>query len=369
MTKLSHSSRKSRSLQLGRWLAFGGLRGLSSSVVMGLLVALYGLGTHYVASMRESAPLRVAGWFDVKSQVGNVIYAAAVNGAQLPSHLMAGEFAAAVQNMTNLAGIRSSIYTQLIHADATNSAEWFVRVVPSWILVLVILRAFTWLYRHGSALGALGKSSRERVAGLFLSRHRRAVARAKRVQQEALQREERLGWVAVDQGLIYVARTGLAAAVLASVLLNAATYYQDVSGVTGLFAIMGTGLATTLDLIAATGAAVGKELIWHLSFLVTDGKEKTLGFLLHDRNIEYVSHYLAKFPASKITAALHTAVYQALGAGILWAIAHALQRRRVQQQERRFQALPPHMKRYLAKRHPVGRRPKRKSRRLRVARA
>lgn len=327
----------------------GVVRLLTSSIVLGLLIALYGLGTHYVSAMRQYAPMKVAGWFDVKSQVGNVFYSAAVNGAQLPAHVWEGHMAEAVQNLTNLAGIRSAIYTRLIYADATNSAEWFVRVVPYWIGGLLCVRVLTWFYRRRDAWRGLKVKDGSRVRRKGTSRRSEPKKRGT-TRTEAPRREWRLLGLAVDDLLIYGARISLASAVFASVLLNATAYYQNVSGLTGYLSYIGTGLATTLDLVGAAGTAVFKELIWHGSFLVTDGKEKTVGVLLGDRNIEFVSHYLARFPEGKITAALHTAVYQALVSGGLWALAHTLQRRRAQSHAARYQKLPPHMKRYLAQR-------------------
>jgi hypothetical protein len=84
----------------------------------------------------------------------------------------------------------------------------------------------------------------------------------------------------------------LAAVTISSVIMKTAAYCQDVTTVSGIFAHIGSGLAMLLNVVLATGAAVPKELIWHFLFLVTDGREKTLGWVLQDWNIEYVSYDL-----------------------------------------------------------------------------
>lgn len=334
-----------------RWLVLGAARALSSPVLVGLWVALYGLGTHYVSAMRQYSPLRIAAWFDVKSQVGNVFYAAIKNAGELPGHLFAGKFVETVQNLTNLAGIRSTIYTRLIHADATNNAEWFVGMAPFWILGLLLIRGATWLAPQVPVRRALAiELPRETYLSQSEKIKRKGTAAAPQSLRLRIRRELKRAEIVVDRLSVYVAKASLAAAVFGSMLLNTAAYYQDVAGLTGILAFMGSGLATTLDVIAVAGSGVFKELIWHASFVITDGREKTIGLVLQDRNVEFVSHYLARFPAKKIPEALHTAVYQALAAGCFWAMAHTLQQRRAQRLAARHEALPPHMKRYLAKR-------------------
>lgn len=312
-------------------------RALSSSFVVGLLLALYGLATHYVTGLRHYAPLRATGWFDVKSHLGNVFYGAAANAVDLVPNLFAGRFDAVVVNLTNLAGIRSDVYTRVLHAGADNLAETFVRTAPWWILALLTLRVVLSLRRHRAELGALKLGRRRSNSAPRFNRRE-----DKRHNGPSL-------LLLLDRALSYGARTGLAAALFALLLLNSADYYQNLSGFTRFIGYLGSGLSTALDYLTVTGAAVFKELIWHVAFLFTDGKEKTIG-LLTSEPVETLSHYLANFPKERIPAALHTAVYQAVGAGLLWGVAHALQRRLAHRYVRRYETLPPHMKRYLARR-------------------
>ena len=266
-------------------------RGLSSPILLGLLLALYGLASHYVAAIRHYAPLRIAGWLDVKAQLDNVFHAALLNAWELPGNLVRGRWVEAMENLTNFSGIRTDAYTRVFYAGATNDAEAFVIVTPWLMAALIGLRL-----------------------GLVLCRRRR---------DDALR-----GWREnADRTLVYFAHLGLASAVFSLLLLNSVQYYQNLSSLTGVLGYLGSALATAIDMVAVAGSAVIKEVLWHAVLMLTDGKEKTLGLLTHSRELESLSHYLARFPTSKIVPALHTATYQALGSALLLASAHFLQRR------------------------------------------
>lgn len=253
--------------------------------MLGMTLALYGLLTHYVEAARDRLPFRVAGWFDVKAQLGNVFYAAAHNTAEFFPNLLHGRWGDAVTNLTNMAGIRSTVYTQVLHAGATNRAEAYVLWAPALLLGLLLVGLW-WRARCQRAL------------------------------------------------LPYVARIGVASAAGTSLLLNVVAYYQGVTGgVAGFIGYLGSGVAQTIDLVVRVGTGVVKEIAWHLFFLLTDGKEKTIGWLTDSRPAEDLSHYLAHFPDHQINAALHTAVYQALVACGLLLLAHARQERKARHAE------------------------------------
>ncbi len=251
----------------------------TSSVVVGLGLAVCGLLTLYVDAMRQRMPLRIAGWFDVKAQLGNVFYAAARNAGELLPNLIHGQWSAAMANLTNMAGIRSNVYTQVMHAGATNNAEVFTLWAPPSLLLLTLL----------------GLALRRRLGGSLLA---------------------------------YLARIGIVSAACTSVLLNAVLYYQGLAGgIAGWIGYVGSGAAKAIDFVVKVGAGAVKEVAWHLFFLLTDGKEKTLGWLTSSQPVEDLSHYLAHFPAAKMNPALHGAVFQALvAAGLLW-LAHQRQTR------------------------------------------
>ncbi len=341
----ARSRGRSRLAKIAGWLAGQLLQTLNHPITLGLLLALYGLATHYVTAMRSYAPMRIDGLLDVKSQLGNVFYAAGKNGWEFFPHLFHGEFGAAVTNLTNISGIRSDVYTHVMHAGATNNAEAYVRYAPFLLGGLVLSRVLVYAVRN--------RHRAQRLAALaLLPRHRGRTAAARQIHRDALGHELRFAQFSFDQILIYTARAGLASAVFIALLLNSVNYYQAVSGLTGYIGYLGSALSTALDYVSAAGVAIFKQLSWHLFFMLTDGKEKTLGLLADSRSLEYVSHYLANFPASRVPAALHTAVYQASCAGVLWAIAHYFQGRLARRFVSRYETLPPHMKRYLAKRNP-----------------
>ncbi len=324
-------------------LALTLLRVTCSAPMLGLVLALYGLATHYVTAARESSPFRIAGWFDVKAEIGNVFYAALVNTGEFFPHLLHGQWTEALTNLTNMAGIRSGIYTRLLHSGATNNAESFMLAAP-WILFgLLALRLGFALHARRDCLRRLWMLLRRKKSADTKVRHRGLDRR------EAVQQELRVLRFSCDQGLVYLAQTGLISAAVTALLLNTVEYYQGLSGLAGLLGYLGSGLATAVDYFAA-GSAFLKEMIWHAFYLLTDGKETTIGLLTHSQPIEDLSHYLARFPTARIPAALHTAVYQAFCAGIIWAVAHALQLRLARRFVGRYETLPPHMKRYLAAR-------------------
>ncbi|MCF3650402.1 hypothetical protein [Synoicihabitans lomoniglobus] len=334
------------------WLGRASVTMLSSSVCLGLLLALYGLATHYVASMRHYAPLKIAGWFDVKSQVGNVFYAAAANAAEFFPHLAQGKFSDAIGNLTNMAGIRADIYTRLLHAGATNNAESFTVAAPIIIFVLLATRLVVALIRQRENFQRLRQCAAAYVRMKLRRGRRTPSARLLTNARDALQQEWRVLQFSFDQILVYIARLGVWSALFTALLLNTIEYYQGLSGMTGYLGYVGSGIATAIDATVATGAAVVKEISWHVFYLLTDGKEKTFGWLTRSQELEYVSHYLAKFPLAKIPSALHTAIYQAICAGAAWGLAHYLQGRIARDFVGIYESLPPHMRRYLAQRRP-----------------
>ena len=271
-------------------LARASFRCLISSPTIGLLLALYGLATHYVAAMRAYAPWPVLHLFDVKSHLGNVFYAAGRNLLEFGPNLVRGQWSAAIENLTNVSGIRADIYQRVLHADATNNAEAFVLWAPAGIGLLLALRVGVALRRRRTA-----------PPGPPTSR--------------------------IADGLAGAARIGIASAFFTSLFLNTVEFYQGLSGIAGLMGYVGSALTTVLDTLAAAGAAFFKEVIWHVVYLVTDGKEKTIGLLTNSRPVEDLSHYLAHFPERKIPDALHTATYQALIAAIAACIAYRQQLR------------------------------------------
>ena len=182
--------------------ARGTARVLTGSVLLGVTLAAYGLATHYVDAMRARSPLRIEAWWDVKAQVGNVFYAALRNAGELPTNLWHGEWAAAVANLTNMSGIRSSVYTQVLHAGATNHAETFTLWAPPLLAVL----------------GLLGLLRQHRAGRSLLS---------------------------------FFARIGIVSAATTTLLLNVVFYYQGVSGLTGWIGLLGSGLAKVVDTVIA----------------------------------------------------------------------------------------------------------------------
>lgn len=268
---------------LWRWVwKLSGLAGriATSSPVIGLGLALYGLATHYVDAMRQHTPLKVTGWFDLKAQIGNVFYAAAHNATQLGPHLWHGAWSAAVTNLTTMAGIRSDLYTQVFYAGATNQAEAFVLFAPPFLGALVVGR-LPFLWRRPT--GRPGSPAAPALGGV----------------------------------LAYLARIGMVSAATTTLLLNSITTYQSLAGLAGWLGWLGSGLSQVIDTVISVGAGILKEVVWHVVFMLTDGKEKTIGLLTRNQPVEDLAHYLGHFPPDKIPAAFNTVAYQALAAGLL----------------------------------------------------
>jgi hypothetical protein len=316
-----------------------------SAPAVGLLLALYGLATHYVSAARAAAPFRSAGWFDVRAEIGNVFYAAFANAREFGPHLFSGEWGAALTNLTNIAGIRSTIYTRVLHNGATNNAEAFMLAAPGLLVTLLIGRLAFALYRHRQRLVALWHLTvRRKHSPPAGNRGRRGLN-----IEEARRQEWRVLRFSADQALVYCAKVGLVSALATAMLLNTLDYYQGLSSLAGILGYFGSGIAKAVDMFVASSFALN-EFFWHAVYAVTDGKDKALGWFTHTRAIEDLSHYLARFPRERIPAALHTAIYQAMCAGLIWATAHFFQYRLARHFVGRYDTLPPHMKRYLAAR-------------------
>ncbi len=343
-----------------RWMLFRsilkrllilGVRCSSSPAILGLLLSVYGLSTHYLSSMRKYAPLKSDDWFDVKSHIGNVFYSAFSNTWEFIPNLFTGRFSQAIDNLTNIAGIRSEVYTRLIHSDAVNNAESFTRIAPWIIFSLVGVRILHYTIRYRQRLRLVWIRLYSRLIPRKRSKTKRKGSRKQLPRKHHFSSKElRFFLTTFDRSIIYFAQVGIASAALTAVFLNTVEYYQGLSGVAGLVGQVGAGLATAIDYLTATGSFVFNELLWHGLFMATEGKEKALGWFTQDKSLEYLSHYLAKMPTDKIPDALHTAVYQAVFAGALWSIAHYTQKRLARNFARKLDALPPHMQRYLARR-------------------
>lgn len=280
---------------------------LTSSPLAGLIIAVYALASYYVEAMRRYAPFTARDVLDIPAHVFNIFFFAARNTVEVVPNLLRGQLGAAVDNLSQVAGIRTEVYAQVLNHDATSNAERFILIAP-WVLggMLVL-----------------------RLAGLLIRLDPLATRTLPPEPQRWRQRLRRTG-VFAELVLLFGAKIMLAAAFFGMMFLNTIGYYQGMSGVTGLIGSVGHLVVQAYDYATVGLVWVVKEASWHLSYLLGTGQPQLLGRLAASETVEHAVHYLQTFPEDRRLLAMQTALYQATLGAIAFGLAYFLQDRRVE---------------------------------------